>query len=195
MTVTADDLDTAITTVVTTLRPAVERDWRATSGTGDWDGWHTAEHIGDGLLSYAAQLVAQPSGRYVRFLANADSDASPAEVLEFAAAGGNILASTVRTASPSVRAYHPSGLAEPAGFAAMGCVEALIHGEDIARGLDLSLAPPADLCARVLARMFPESGDMTDVDPWTALLWATDRVQLPGRPRQVDWRWRGAPLD
>lgn len=196
MTVTAEDLDTAVTSLVTALHPETARDWRATSGTGELDGWHTAEHLGDCLLSYAAQLVAQPSDRYVRFMASADTDADSAQLLEFAAAAATILAATVRSAPESVRAYHPAGTADPAGFAGMGCVEVLVHGEDIARGLGTSLTPPSDLCSRVLARMFPDvAADLSEEDPWTALLWATDRTSLPGRPRQVGWQWRGAPID
>jgi uncharacterized protein (TIGR03083 family) len=196
VTVTADDLDAAISSVVATLRPATDRDWSAVAGTGEWDSRHTAEHIGDGLLSYAGQLVARPTTRYVRFVAAVDKDASSAEVLEFTVTGAGILAATVRTAAPTVRAYHPTGMADPDGFAGMGCVEALVHGEDIARGLGLGLDPPRDLCARLLGRMFPHvSADLTDIDPWTALLWATDRIDLPGRERQTQWRWRGTPLD
>jgi hypothetical protein len=84
-------------------------------------------------------------------------------------------------------------MADPAGFAGMGCVEVLIHGEDIARGLGLTLDPPREVCARVLARMFPQH-DVSGLDPWTALLWAADRAELPGRDRQAGWSWRGAPL-
>jgi hypothetical protein len=148
MTVTADDLDAAISTVVSTLRPVTGRDWSAQAGTLEWDCWHTAEHIGDGLLSYAAQLAVQPTTRYVRFLASADKDASPAEVLEFAEGGGRILAAIVRTAPSHVRAYHPTGMADPEGFAAMGCVEALLHGRDIAQGLGLTLSFLRDKRAR-----------------------------------------------
>jgi uncharacterized protein (TIGR03083 family) len=193
MTVTADDLDAALDCVADALGPATDQDWSALPGTGDWDCWHTAEHLGDCLLSYAAQLVARPVDRYVRFLATVDKDASAAEVLEFAVAGGRMLASTVRTAEPRVRAYHPTGMADPEGFAAMGCVEALVHGADIARGLGLRFEPPPELCARVLARMFPEV-DLVDVDPWSALSWATGRIALPGHERRTEWRWRGAPL-
>jgi hypothetical protein len=88
MTVTADDLEAAVSTMVTTLHSATGRDWSVPAGAVEWDCWHTAEHIGDCLLSYAGQLVAQPTTRYVRFMATADKDASPAEVLEFAEAGG-----------------------------------------------------------------------------------------------------------
>lgn len=192
--ITADDLDAAVDCVVTALQPKTDRDWASLPGTGDWDCWHTAEHIGDGLMSYAGQLVARPSTRYVRFLAVADKDATPAEVLEFAMTGGGVLSAAVRAAAPSVRAYHPSGMAEPAGFAAMGCVEALIHGADLARGVGIALDPPRDLCARVLARLFPHTtGDLDGTDPWLALLWATNRHQLDGREPQLGWSWRGTP--
>src|SRR5580700_11910927 len=99
MTVTADDLDSVISCVMSRLLPITDRDWSVRAGTLEWDCWHTAEHIGDCLLSYAAQLAVQPATRYVRFLASAEKDASPAEILEFAEAGGRILAATVRAAS------------------------------------------------------------------------------------------------
>jgi uncharacterized protein (TIGR03083 family) len=192
--VTADDLEAASASMLATLLPAAGRPWSGPAGTLEWDCWHTAEHIGDCLLSYAGQLAARPATRYVRFTASADQDASPAEVLEFAQAGAGILAATVRTASPRLRAYHPTGMADPEGFAAMGCVEALLHGQDIARGLGLRLDPPRDLCDRVLARLFPHAAaGLTGIDSWDALQWATGRVQLPGRPQLTQWRWQGAP--
>jgi hypothetical protein len=129
-------------------------------------------------------------------MAEATEDASPADVLEFAETGGRILAATVRTSSPDVRAYHPTGMADPEGFAAMGCVELLAHGHDIAQGLGLVLDPPRDPCARVLERLFPQVvAAPVDVGPWTTPLWATGRADLPGHPRVTEWRWRGAPLD
>jgi hypothetical protein len=196
MTVTADDLDGAVSAVVAALRPAADRDWSAQAGTLEWDCWHTAEHIGDCLLSYAGQLAVRPAARYVRFLASADADASPAEVLEFAEAGGRILAATVRTAPRQARAYHPTGMADPEGFAAMGCVEALVHGHDIARGLGVSLDPPGGICGGVLERLFPEAAaGLADTDPWAALQWAAGRAELPGRPQRQQWRWHGARLD
>lgn len=192
--VTADDLEAAASSMFATLLPATDRDWSAPAGPLEWDCWHTVEHIGDCLLSYAMQLVAHPATRYVRAMAAAEEDASPAEVLEFALTGVGLLVAMVRTASPSVRAYHPTGMAGPEGFAAMGCVEVLLHGQDIAHGLDLALDPPRDLCARVLARMFPQAAaELGDSDSWTALQWATGRAELPGLPRLTRWRWQAAP--
>ena len=195
MTVTADDLDSVISCVMSRLLPITDRDWSVRAGTLEWDCWHTAEHIGDCLMSYAWQLAVQPTGRYVRAIATAEKDASPAEVLEFAVTGGRVLACMVRASRAHVRAYHPAGMADPEGFAAMGCVEALLHGHDIAQGLSLDFDAPAGVCASVLARLFPQAAaDLADSDPWAALQWATGRTALAGRPQLRHWRWHGAPL-
>jgi hypothetical protein len=62
---------------------------------------------------------------------------------------------------------------------------------DVAEGLDLTWAPPAELCGRILGRFFPDAP--TDTDPWVTLLWATGRAELPGRARPTEWEWHGAP--
>src|SRR2546429_8357219 len=95
MTVTADDLDSVISCVMSGLLPISDRDWSVRAGTLEWDCWHTAEHIGDCLMSYAWQLTVQPTGRYERAIATAEKDASPAEGLEFAVTGGLGLSPTV----------------------------------------------------------------------------------------------------
>jgi hypothetical protein len=195
MTVTADDLDSVIACVVSGLLPITDRDWSVRAGTLEWNCWHTAEHIGDCLLSYAWQLAAHPTGRYVRAVATAEKDASPAEVLEFAVTGGRVLASMVRTSRPHVRAYHPAGMADPEGFAGLGCYEALLHGNDIAQGFGRSLEPPRDVCRRVLARIFPQApADLARSDPWAALLRAGGRTDIPGDAEQPSWRPHPAPL-
>ena len=57
MTVTADDLDSVISCVMSGLLPITDRDWSVRAGTLEWDCWHTAEHIGDCLMSFAWQLA------------------------------------------------------------------------------------------------------------------------------------------
>jgi hypothetical protein len=194
MTVTASDVDAAIACIMSGLLPLTDRDWSVRAGASAWDCWRTAEHIGDTLLSFAWQLAVQPTGRYVRAVATAEKDASPAEVLEFAVTGGRILASMVRTSPAHVRAFHPAGPADPEGFAALGCHEALLNGNDIAQGFGRSLEPPRDVCRRVLSRLYPQApGDLGDSDPWTSLRWAGGRTDLPGRPAP-NWRPHSAPL-
>jgi hypothetical protein len=121
----------------------------------------------------------------------ADRAAGPAGLLQVLEACGALLAAMVRTTPASVRAHHSFGVSDPEGFGAMGAVETLAHTQDMAAGLGLPWEPPADLCARVLARLFPDAP--ADTDPWPTLLWATGRGELPGRPRLTEWRWHGAP--
>ena len=58
--------------MVAMLNPATGRDWSAMAGPLEWDCWHTAEHLGDCLLSYAFQIVTQPATRYLRCMVSAD---------------------------------------------------------------------------------------------------------------------------
>jgi hypothetical protein len=88
---------------------------------------------------------------------------------------------------------HEWGLADPSGFAAMGCAELLLHTGDVAAAGGLSWTPPGTLADAVLARLFPWAP--TDAEPWAALLWATGRGPLPGREPVTSWRWHCAPLE
>ncbi|MER6815109.1 hypothetical protein ABT299_38065 [Spirillospora sp. NPDC000708] len=202
-TVTADDVEAAVRLAVDVLKEAPEGAWDGRAGTLEWTCWETVEHLSDDLFAYAAQLGARPKDREVPFLwearrpggpANvtyADRAAGPRGLLEVLVACGAMLAALVRTTPSDVRAHHVFGASDPEGFAAMGIVETLVHTHDLAQGLGLAWDPPADLCARVLARLFPDAP--RDTDPWPTLLWATGRGDLPGRPRVTTWRWNGAP--
>lgn len=203
--VTADDVDHAVRLAVATLREAPAAAWNRRAGSLEWDCWETVEHLSDDLFAYAVQLGPRtpPLDREVPFrcesrrpggpenAVHADRAAGPDGLLETLEASGALLVAMVRTTPPEVRAYHGFGVSDPEGFAAMGVVETLVHTHDLAEGLALEWAPPADLCERVLARLFPDAPPATD--HWPALLWATGRAELPGRPRRTTWRWHGAP--
>ncbi|MFG2623408.1 VOC family protein [Streptomyces sp. NPDC048473] len=205
--VTADDVTTAVRLAVDTLRKSPADNWLVPAGTLEWNCWETAEHLSDDLFSYAAQLGPQqpPLDTYVPYRwsadhkggpANAifaDRSAGPAGLLLTLEASGALLAAMVRTASPEVRSYHSYGVSDPEGFAAMGIVETLVHVHDLAASLDVPWTPPAALCDRVLARLFPDAPK--DADRWAVLLWSTGRATLPGQPRVTSWKWHSAPLD
>jgi hypothetical protein len=104
-----------------------------------------------------------------------------------------VLEHVIRATPTSTRAFHPAGMADTSGFAAMSCDEILIHTADIVSGFGIDFQPPEDLCCRVLTRLFPWAP--TDVGHWEALLWANGRSALPGLERQDEtWRWHCAPL-
>ncbi|MFE7043975.1 VOC family protein [Streptomyces atratus] len=205
--VTADDVTTAVRLAVDALRKSPADNWLVPAGTLEWDCWETAEHLSDDLFSYAAQLGPRqpPLDTYVPYRWSAEHKGGPANaifadrsagtagLLQTLEASGALLAAMVRTASPEVRSYHSYGVSDPEGFAAMGIVETLVHMHDLAASLDVPWTPPADLCDRVLARLFPDVPK--DTDRWAVLLWATGRGELPGHPRVTSWKWHSAPLE
>ncbi len=195
--VTADDLERAVQLVVETLSKGDGLDWSVPAGDLEWTCRFTASHVAGCLMSYSSLLASRARDRWLGYRPAIADDAAPAVMLEFIQAGGQVLATVVRANGPEVRAFHPYGTSDPEGFAGMACVELLVHGHDIASGLGLAFEPPADLCARVVGRMFPDAAaDAPGVDPWRLLRYATGRVTLPGRPTVApDWRWRGAPLE
>ncbi|MCH7230865.1 hypothetical protein L0U85_08380 [Glycomyces sp. L485] len=205
--VSASDVELAVDLSVYLLRKTELDAWDYRAGSLKWTCWETVEHIADDLFFYAAQMGPRhpPINGPVPFVCEARRGGGPAnsiyadrragpegllQVLETAAA---LLSSMVRTASPEVRAYHVHGIADPEGFAAMGVAEILVHTHDLAEGLGFEWDPPADLCTRVLARLFPDAP--ADTEPWPTLLWATGRASLPGRARLKRWRWQAAPED
>lgn len=203
--VTADDLDHAVQLAVAALRQVPATAWDGDAGTLEWTCWETVEHLADDLFAYAVQLGPRtpPQDREVPFAyesrrpggpansVHADRAAGPDGLLQVLEAGGALLVAMVRTTSPRVRSHHVFGASDPEGFAAMGIVETLVHTHDIAEGLGLTWEPPAGICSRVLARLFPDAP--ADTAPWPALLWCTGRADLPGRRRPATWRWYGAP--
>jgi hypothetical protein len=202
--VTAADVTLATRFAVGELGRASAEAWRNQAGSLEWDCWETLEHIADDLFAYATQLTpATPEGGYVPITMTAtrpggaesaihvDREHGPASLLQAVQACGALLVAMVTTASPDVRAWHPYGTSDPEGFAAMGVAETLVHGHDAAQGLGVPWEPPADLCGRVLSRLFP--GAPADAPPWAALLWSTGRAELPGRPRLDEWRWYCEP--
>lgn len=187
-----DDLLAAAAVAHAALAPALDRDWSVRAGDLEWSCRRTLDHIVDALIHYAGNLAT----RSTELRSNPDVDNSHRPIgvaltmMETAAA---ILAAVVRAAPPGARGCHQAGMADASGFVAMGCEEILVHCDDVALGLGITLSPPADLAARVRSRIFPWAP--TDVDSWDALRWAAGRTALPAYPRLgSDWGWHCAPL-
>ncbi|MFD9541282.1 VOC family protein [Streptomyces sp. NPDC060022] len=206
MPVTADDVARAVHLAVDVLKESPADNWQVPAGSLEWSCWETVEHLSDDLFAYAVQLGPRkpPTDTEVPYRWAAEREGGPANslfadpaagsagLLQTLEASGALLTAMVRTTPADVRSHHVFGLSDAEGFAAMGIVETLVHTHDIAEGLSLSWAPPADLCDRVLARLFPGAPD--DEDRWAVLLWSTGRAELPGRDRVTSWKWHGAPL-
>lgn len=183
------------------LAGAAELDWQVPAGTLEWSCWETVEHMSDVLLGYAAQLGPAPSARttYVPFgwqrrreggvplSIFGDPSEGPSGLIDVLETCGALLAAMVTTAKPDLISFHYYGPSDPSGFAGMAVVEVLVHTYDVAGGLGFPWTPPADLCATVLRRLFPDAP--ADEDPWPTLLDVTGRGPTP----RENWRWDGAP--
>ncbi|PYC78604.1 hypothetical protein C7C46_16000 [Streptomyces tateyamensis] len=200
-----DCLLAALGPAAATAGPA---DWSVPARESDWTCWEALEHLADCLLAYALQLGPQqpPLDDYVPLAwahrrdggpgtaIAVDPSSGPVGLLEAIAATGGVAVAIAGARGPQVRAKHSYGIADPEAFAAMGVVETLVHGYDVCAALGVELRPPAELCARTLARLFPEVP--VGEDPWQALLWATGRIDLPalGEGRRTFTTWHSAPL-
>lgn len=206
--VTAADIGLAVRLSLSAMRAAADGDWHVRAGSLEWDCWETAEHMGDNMLAYSAQLgpVDPPLRDPVPFLCEprrpggpasaiyADPGAGVAGLLQIFEATGAIMVAMVAAAPASQDPPRPFGVADPACFAAAAVVaEVLVHTHDVAAGLGFDWTPPAALCSRVLTRMFP--GTPADSDPWATLLWSTGRDELPGLPAVTSWTWHAGPRD
>jgi hypothetical protein len=151
-----------------------------------------AHHVTSCLTWYAQDLVAG-TAEVSAFDLVRRPDVELVEMRRQLEAAAEVLARVVDAADPAERGAHSWGLADASGFAGMGCAELLLHAWDVADGRDLDWAPPAALAAATRARLFPWAP--ADADPWSALLWATGRGELPGHEQVTSWRWHCAPLD
>jgi hypothetical protein len=202
--VTAHDLERCIDDAADALRSVAGQDWQVPANGVRWSCWESIEHVSDNLFSYALQLGPKPPPRrgYVKVVVRPQRKGGPASTI-FAEAANNtdlvtlfsgcgaLLVSMVRQSSPGVRAYHPYGLSDPEGFAAMGIVETLVHLRDVTQALGQDWSPPEYVCRRVLFRLFPQLD--VETTPWQTLLWATGRESGDGRPRRKKWRWDARP--
>jgi hypothetical protein len=174
--------------------------------SGDWDGpaagaagpaWdcrQTLAHTVDACNWYAGLLARAGDGDLE--VAEMSRDASPGVLLDCLVSAGAVLGAVVAAAEPGARGYHGLGSPDGTGYAAMGADEVLVHGWDIACRFGLEFAPPGDVCAAVLRRIFPWAPDeQVALDPWQTLLWVNGRTSLGDRPALTSWGWWCRPLD
>lgn len=183
------DVGLAVAAMVEVLTPhTADRDWQVRAGSLEWSCWTTAAHVAHDLLAYAGQVASGATHSYLPLDLVVRPGSSAREVLDVVVACGRLLSCALDAAGPDARCWH-WGPTDPSGFAALGINEVVVHTVDICRGLGVEWAPPASLCAGVLRRLFP---DVPLGDPVPALLWATGREDLPGRPHRSSWIPRAA---
>jgi hypothetical protein len=164
-------------------------EWQAPAASVGWTCWRTAEHIAGDFAHYAAQVIGQPRDHYVKFGFDTSRAETPEELREIVFVAGGLLAASVRTASISSLGWHPHGFFTPAGFAAIGAAEGIVHGHDIAAGLGIDWSPGPELCARVLSAVFPDAGLPAGSSALEALLAETGRDERPAQGSPRPWNY------
>jgi hypothetical protein len=174
------------------LAKGLDQDWSRLAGDTSWTCRDLLDHITLGVTGYAGLLIARPVDRNIALRTGNDPAATVGERLESITIAATLLAHTVRATGPQVRAYHPWGTSDAAGFAAMGVVEILVHTHDLVQTLGIDWSPPDGLAGPAARRLFPEAPH--DHPGSAALLWATGRIALPGHPQRPreGWQWSGA---
>ncbi|MFG2042417.1 maleylpyruvate isomerase N-terminal domain-containing protein [Dactylosporangium sp. NPDC048998] len=179
--------------------------WDRPAGTLSWSCWETVEHMADDLFAYAGQIAPSdsPQESYLPFVWREMRAGGPSSTVFVERTAGTLgllrvleacaamLAGVVDAAPSTRRGWHPEGISDPEGFAAMGVVEVLVHAWDVADTVDRPWTPPPHLCQAVLDRLFTDLPPHPD--PWETLLWATGRGELPGHPARTSWRWDSRP--
>jgi hypothetical protein len=185
-----DHVQRAATACIDALSPLVDRDWTIRAGDLEWSALQTLDHIIDALGFCAAHLASRRTER-LPFLTGsivAKQDGAipvaPAALLAGVEAMAAVLADVVTAAPPGAHSVAYPG--QPAlgirDFVAIGCIEMLIHTDDICRGFGAPFAPPVALCQKLIDRRSPWAGRL-GVDPWTALRFAWGRIAIPSYGR------------
>ncbi|MFN0070320.1 MAG: hypothetical protein ACKVVP_02375 [Chloroflexota bacterium] len=189
---TPTDVRRAAAAMLETLQPRAGADWSVQAGDLDWDCRTTLGHVAHAIDRYALYLAGPATARLPFQMAH-HPECSAADLLQITDLRAAALCQIAVAASPETRGFHVFGNPDPEGYIAMGCIEILVHTDDIARGLGTTFTPPADVTRAMLARLFPWAP--TDTDSWATLQWATGRIDLPGHARVApDWAWHASPL-
>lgn len=186
-----DHLRTTRDLAVAFLRDFEDRDWSAAVPDLEFDVRTLAAHMSQTNFWYSVDFTARGAD-LVAFVPEIKADSEPADLIASIDVGVDLLATVVAAAPEDARGFHPFGMADASGFAAMACDEMLVHTNDIGRAFEVDFAPPSELAQAVLDRLFPWIAG--DEDPWTLLKYANGRIALPDRPRLERWRWHCAPL-
>lgn len=165
--------------VANALEPTIGRDWSVPAGQLEWNVEFTIEHIAAALSKYTLYLASRSTESIAVRIASR-ADASQRERIDAIPRLGHALANVASMTPPDVRVFHASGMVDFEGYVAMGCLETLVHGYDVASGLDVPFDPPAEMVRPVVARFIPWIEPTWDAvvrytrlenhdDSWTAL--------------------------
>jgi hypothetical protein len=202
---TAADLRQVVDELLPQVAKVGDDDWDRPAHQLDWTCRETVAHLMDDFTAYALQLAGEtpPQTRYVdldealrlrpegpTFLILPSAAGGTAGIVEALDATAGLLVAVTSWAPSTRRGYHPYGISDASGFAAMGIVECVLHAFDVLTAQHLPYAANPDVCAKALNRLFPEA--TRSDDPWQDLLAATGRTP---QTRGTRWRWDSSVRD
>jgi catechol 2,3-dioxygenase-like lactoylglutathione lyase family enzyme len=202
---TSADLRAVIDDLLPRLGAITDADWDRPAHHLEWTCRETVAHVMDDFVYYAMQLAGRhpPQADYVvldelpperdgapSLLIRPSRSSGTAGIVEVLDASAGLLEAVTATAPHDRRGYHPGGLADASAFAAMGVTEAVLHAWDMLTAQGQDYRAEAEVCRRVLNRLFPATA-RTD-DPWQDLLAASGRTE---ETRGIDWMWDSSVRD
>ena len=185
--------------ILTTLGQFDNDAWEAPAQGLSWSCRGTAAHLVDGLATYALQLAGEspPQRGYVELLKPPpwqqnsprmalwpDPRSGTAGIVSCLDATGGLLGAVVQSAPPERRGWHPYGISDASGFAAMGIIEASAHTHDICSAHGVQFCAEDRAVSRALNRLFPAA--IRSGNAWQDLLAATGRTP---DARKQPWSW------
>ena len=192
-TVSVADLTAAGGLVVQHLRAVEDCDWTGKVQTLEWTCWQAADHLASVLLSYATRVAGRATDSSPMARAS-DPELSGRELVDLIESSVRLLGLALIDLPDGARIFHPAGMADRQGYAAMGCDELLVHGVEIAAAMSDPFRPPDELARRIATRLFPWSPP--GFAGWDTLWWANDRSDLGSHPAPgPEWVWHSRPLD
>jgi hypothetical protein len=196
---TADDLRAAADDVLDRLAPLPDAAWEHPAHELEWSCRDTAAHLMDDFGFYAMQLSGRnpPQESYVvlqdpppwrpgspEILFWPDPATGTDGIVSCLDATAGLLCAVVAVTPPGKRGYHPAGISDASGFAAMGITEAVLHAYDILAAHGVAYEADGGTVVKVLDRLFPKVARTNE--PWQDLLQASGRTP---ETRGRTWRW------
>jgi hypothetical protein len=117
--------------------------------------------------------LASRCEHYIAMAVTPWREATHEEIIDSVVPVATGLANVAAITPPDVRAFHVTGPSSATDYVGRGCLELLVHTDDVLRGFGVSFAPPVDLCQRVLAQQFPDH--FGSDNPWHGLLTSMGR--------------------
>ena len=157
-----------------------------------WSRIECAGHILD-AFSYCIVNQSNPATQPLPRVLRVSQGVASNDIVSVLPLWGEVFIQATEVAAKSgSRGAHRWGYPDSEGYLAIGCVEVLLHTYDMLRDTDLKndfeQSLESTTIDKVTVRLFPWTTGETNF--WKALLWATGRLQITGKPDMRNrWAW------